>query len=99
MSWPLLLQVEEKDPVVLTGPSLLGRDPKADVLIADQYASSRHAVIWPSGRQWLIRDLGTVNGTRVNEEPVYESLALSRGDLVRIGRTRITVVPMAPEGA
>ncbi len=64
--------------------SVLGRDPKADVPVLDEKASREHAeVAWKGGR-WVLRDLGSRNGTRVNGVPVQERELVS-GDEVRVG--------------
>ncbi len=64
----------------------LGRDPGCDIEIDDDNASRRHARLRPTDRGWLIEDLDSTNGTRVNG---FRSAAqlLSDGDQVMIGGT------------
>jgi len=52
--------------------------------------SRQHAVVVRQGSAWLIRDLGSLNGTYVNGERVEEA-ALTQGDDVQIGRFRLVV--------
>lgn len=66
---------------------VIGRDEIADgIQILDQGVSRRHAEIFRIGEMYFIRDLGSRNGTYVNEEKVTEEL-LRVGDEVKIGST------------
>jgi len=74
-------------------PVLIGRDPSAAILLAeDQLVSSRHAEVTqqPDGRVW-IRDLESVNGTEVNGERI-ESTEITPGDELTIGNTVFEVI-------
>lgn len=62
-----------------------GRDESCDILVADDSASRRHAKIVRKDSKWLIVDLGSTNGTWVNEESV-QIQELASGDRIRIGR-------------
>ncbi len=64
--------------------TVLGRDPKADVPVLDEKASREHAEVAWKGGKWVLRDLGSRNGTRVNGVPVQER-DLANGDEVRLG--------------
>lgn len=71
----------------LDGPSLvIGRSSKCDIQIDQEAVSRNHAKIVNSGQRVLIRDLGSTNGTHVNDQSVEESI-LRDGDLIKIGRT------------
>lgn len=65
----------------------LGRSPDNDVVVDDPKASRRHAslVATPSG--FVVQDLHSTNGTRVNGEAVAGERVLSSGDLIQIGST------------
>lgn len=66
---------------------IIGRDELPDGLqILDQGISRRHAEIFRIGEMHFIRDLGSRNGTYVNEEKITEEL-LRAGDEVKIGST------------
>lgn len=64
----------------------LGRDPGCDLEIDDDNASRRHARLRPTDRGWMVEDLGSTNGTRVNGFRTSAQL-LSDGDQVTIGGT------------
>ncbi|GIW71654.1 MAG: hypothetical protein KatS3mg102_1196 [Planctomycetota bacterium] len=67
-------------------PLIIGRDDRAEIQILDQGVSRRHAELFRVGEMHFIRDLGSRNGTFVNEERVREEL-LRDGDELRIGST------------
>jgi hypothetical protein len=65
----------------------IGRLPECDIVISDPGASRRHATITrQEGGEYVLRDLGSTNGTIVNDEPVGEHV-LSDGDRITIGNT------------
>jgi pSer/pThr/pTyr-binding forkhead associated (FHA) protein len=64
----------------------LGRLPDSDVLLSDPGASRRHAEIRRQDGEWVIADLGSTNGTMVNELTIGER-PLQNGDRITIGRT------------
>jgi hypothetical protein len=67
------------------GPTAtIGRAPGCDVTLTDPAVSRRHARILRRDDAWLIQDLGSTNGTFVNDEPVTER-ALEDGDRITIG--------------
>src|SRR5512140_184305 len=69
----------------------IGRDPSCTLCLPDATLSRRHALVVPSGEGgWLLRDLGSLNGIRVNGQPVSEGL-LAEGDQLQIGESRIAV--------
>ena len=68
----------------------LGSHPSNDVAFEDDpYLSRMHAVLerYPAG--WLIRDLGSRNGTHVNGERIATERMLRPGDAVLVGHTTI----------
>lgn len=65
---------------------LIGRAPPADIVLVDPCVSTAHAILHRRGTGWLLRDLGSTNGTRVNGVPVREAL-LAPGDEVVLGKT------------
>lgn len=71
------------------GPCLLGRDPDCDLVLLDNYASRQHCWVEPRGTEWWLRDLGSRNGTLVNNERVSLERLLHDSDLIVIGTTHI----------
>lgn len=70
----------------------IGRQPSNKLMINDLKASSRHAEIRPEGKTYTITDLGSTNGTFVNEQQLRpnEPRQLNTGDTIRVGDTRFT---------
>jgi Nif-specific regulatory protein len=74
---------------VLDGSELmLGRDTTNAIPISDPSLSRRHCVFTRDGDRWLVRDLGSANGTFVNEQRLSESF-LIHGDRLRFGGTQL----------
>jgi hypothetical protein len=69
-------------------PVLIGRLPDCEIPLADPNVSRRHAEVRPFGTGFLVVDLGSTNGTRVNGTPVTEH-QLQDGDSITVGATRI----------
>jgi diguanylate cyclase (GGDEF)-like protein len=65
---------------------LIGRSSKCDIQIDQESTSRNHSKIVNTGKSILIRDLGSTNGTYVNDEPIEEHV-LRDGDFIKIGRT------------
>lgn len=72
-------------------PVVVGRASSADVTVDDAYVSDEHAEIARAHEDWVLRDLGSTNGTYLNGAKVIQPAALSAGDQVRVGKTRIEV--------
>jgi hypothetical protein len=73
--------------IQLTGPVVVGRGDAADVVLDDPYASDRHARFGVSGGRPWVEDLGSTNGTEVNEMPVTARVELDPGDRIKVGQT------------
>ena len=67
--------------------AVLGRAPTSDVQIEDSFASSAHARIFPRGQAMYIEDLGSTNGTYLNERQLEAVEELRPDDTIRIGET------------
>jgi hypothetical protein len=72
--------------VIPPGGAVLGRSRDSDIVLDDSNVSRRHAEISPSGGSgWLIKDLGSTNGVRVNGRNVDGPHPLESGDRVELG--------------
>jgi len=65
---------------------IIGRLGESDVVLSDPGVSRRHAEVRRQDGGWIISDLGSTNGTRVNEATIGER-TLEEGDRITIGRT------------
>jgi pSer/pThr/pTyr-binding forkhead associated (FHA) protein len=65
----------------------LGRANDATLVLDDDYASSRHARIFPQDGQWIVEDLGSTNGTYLDRQKVTRPMPVPLGVPVRIGKT------------
>ncbi len=69
----------------------LGRDPVCDIPIFDETVSARHARLTYHHGQWWAEDLGSTNGTRLNQEMLTQPTVLTSGDEISLGQTNLTV--------
>ena len=73
---------------LLTGDVVTaGREPDSDLYLDDVTVSRRHADMRRMADGWLLRDVGSLNGTYVNRQRI-EEVALVAGDEVQIGKYR-----------
>jgi hypothetical protein len=70
--------------------AVLGRSREADVIVEDPNVSRRHAEVRPSGGSWIVRDLGSTNGVKVNGRRIQGPQSLKRGDVIELGTARVT---------
>jgi serine phosphatase RsbU (regulator of sigma subunit) len=74
----------------LQGPSVsIGRASDCSIPIKDRYLSRKHAEIIASGNSWVLKDLGSANGTYLNGARVERDEKLRPGDRIRLGDTEI----------
>ncbi len=75
----------------------IGRSPTCDIMLEDdQLVSRRHALLRYNGSEYTIVDLGSSNGTFLNEEETHEETPLRDGDLIGIGEYEILYSKSAP---
>jgi pSer/pThr/pTyr-binding forkhead associated (FHA) protein len=65
----------------------IGRADDATLVLSDDYASTRHARLFPQDGQWLVEDLGSTNGTYLDRQRVTRPTPVSIGVPIRIGKT------------
>jgi len=73
-------------------PLVIGRSPECDVQLQDTYLSSRHARFSNDNGDLVIEDLGSTNGSYVNQELVRGRVLLAKGDIVQVGGVLFEVV-------
>lgn len=89
---PSILTVTEGP---LTGTSLplrgngilIGRNPECALVVEDDYASGRHARIYPGSDGWLVEDLSSTNGTYLGRDRLTSPRPVEVGSTLRIGKT------------
>ena len=72
-----------------TAQLTIGRAPDSTVVIEDDYASSRHARVYPSEGAWVVEDLGSTNGTWIDRTRITTPTVLPVGVPLRVGRTTL----------
>ena len=70
--------------------AIMGRGDQAEIRLEDPFASSRHARLIRQGAVIVIEDMGSTNGTYLNEELLSGPQPLHPGDRVRIGDSEFT---------
>ncbi len=65
----------------------IGRANDATLVLNDDYASTRHARLFPQDGQWIVEDLGSTNGTYLDRQRVTEPTPVPVGVPIRIGKT------------
>lgn len=79
--------------IPLSGATIsIGRAPSSTLVLEDPYTSSRHAIIEENNGDWIISDLGSTNGTFVDDERLVGPRRLLVGETVRIGQTTFQLV-------
>jgi pSer/pThr/pTyr-binding forkhead associated (FHA) protein len=77
--------------IPLTGAVDIGRDQSAQLAVDDTQVSRRHARIAPQNGNAVVEDLGSTNGTYVNDQPIQAPRELNAGDRIRMGLTVIEI--------
>jgi pSer/pThr/pTyr-binding forkhead associated (FHA) protein len=67
-------------------PTVIGRGTAADVRLPDSQTSRRHCELYEYEGQLAVRDLGSVNGTVVNQHKIEQDTLLSTGDTLTVGK-------------
>lgn len=85
-------------------PTRIGRASINEVVLQDEACSRNHCVVLLLDNQWVLKDLGSRNGTRVDEETITETVQLSSGAIISIGKCRLAftddleAIPQYPDG-
>ncbi|HEV8470824.1 MAG TPA: FHA domain-containing protein [Candidatus Limnocylindria bacterium] len=77
------------DRLPLRALNAIGRDAGNDVVINDEAASARHALVEFADGEWWVQDAGSTNGTLVNGATVRSRERLQYGDELGIGRVAL----------
>jgi len=71
----------------LRDPAEIGRGERCAIRLQDTYVSQVHARLYPKDGAWYVEDLGSTNGTLLNDRRVDAPLEVHAGDVVKIGKT------------
>ncbi len=82
-----LLLFEGRRTVVGPAGVTLGRSRQCDVVLSDPNVSRQHAELRPRGGSWVLTDLGSTNGSRINGHTVERSEVVRPGDEIELGAT------------
>jgi len=72
-----------------SGNSTLGRHPESSIFLDDITVSRRHAEILLSGDEARVEDVGSLNGTYLNQRQIDSSQRLVPGDVLQIGKFKL----------
>jgi pSer/pThr/pTyr-binding forkhead associated (FHA) protein len=68
---------------------VIGRSPDADIVLSSTDVSRRHAEVVPDEAGWVLVDLGSTNGVRLNASLVGVPTLLTDGDVIEIGSSEL----------
>lgn len=85
-----LLLVAGRRMVVGPDGATIGRSRQCDIVLDDPNVSRNHAEVRPRGGSWVLADLGSTNGSRLNGRRLDGPEVLRRGDEIQLGATRLT---------
>lgn len=83
------LRYEGKTAVLRSSGGVIGRSRECDVVLSDQNVSRKHAEVRPSGGKWIVKDLGSTNGVKVNGRRINGPQSLKPGDTIELGTSKI----------
>ena len=96
-----LLVVEPADTGLEPGERLpllalttIGRDGANELALDDTFVSSEHARLVWNGRGWVLHDLGSTNGTRINGKELQRASVVKTGDTLEFGRVKLKLVAL-----
>jgi pSer/pThr/pTyr-binding forkhead associated (FHA) protein len=73
--------------VRLSGSVPIGRGDACAIKLSDTYVSQMHARLYGQDGGWFVEDLGSTNGTFLNDRKVDRPMQIHAGDVVKVGKT------------
>jgi adenylate cyclase len=91
------IELPDKAVFRISGDCYFGRIAGNEIVVPDSRTSRRHAVVQRQGSRFVLVDLGSTNGTRLNDRRIFKPAPLQDGDVIGVGGLRY--VFHAPAGA
>ena len=90
---PLILEIPGKgiELSLKPEPMTIGAYPDSSIVLDEDTVSGYHAEISGNGKQWVLKDLGSTNGTKLNGQHIKKPVFIKSGDIIQIGPIEITV--------
>src|SRR5580698_4766995 len=98
----ILATAEGQQAIDLRSTNSLGRHPNNSIQLLDKIVSKEHCIVEQRDGMFILRDLGSLNGTYINGERVRGEQLLRHGDEITLGSTRaryddgVQPLPQAP---
>ena len=70
----------------------LGRHPDSDIFLDDVTVSRRHVEVQRTPSGYVVRDIGSLNGTYVNQAIIAADTPIANGDEIQVGRFKLVFV-------
>jgi hypothetical protein len=83
------LHIGGQQVAVAPAGAVIGRSPDCDIVIAAGEVSRRHAQVSPDAEGWILTDLGSTNGVRLNGRPIGVPTRLADGDVIELGSVEL----------
>jgi hypothetical protein len=84
-----VLRVDGRTELLGAAGGVVGRSRDCDITVEDPNVSRHHAEVRPSGGSWIVRDLGSTNGVKVNGRRIQGPQSLKPGDTIELGTSRL----------
>ncbi len=82
--WSDILRLQPGQPIQV------GRSSECQIVVKDERVSRKHAEISPQNGGWIVSDLGSRNGTQVNERTIQQPHELADGETIQVGGCQLT---------
>ena len=73
--------------IKLRSPTEIGRGERCAIRLQDTYVSQVHARLYAENGSWFVQDMGSTNGTLLNDRRVDSPLEVHAGDVLKLGKT------------
>ncbi len=74
-------------PIKLRSPAEIGRGERCAIRLQDTYVSQVHARLYAENGSWYVQDMGSTNGTLLNDRRVDSPMGVHAGDVLKLGKT------------